>query len=183
MDLVGTFKVYFPVISGVQILIYIVILLGLGGVFLYHVRKGRIQIWQGGCLLLSFTYLYLILLSTVYSRPPLEGRHYELVPFWSYAYAIRNRSKTMIKEILLNVFLLMPPAAMVLCTIQNLVHIRWVILGGLLISVFIETQQFIFQCGLFEWDDMIHNTLGVFLCCVIRKKWGKISKISKKSVI
>lgn len=180
MDLVGTFKVYFPVISGVQILIYLVILLGLGGVFLYQVRRGRMQIWQGGYLLLAFTYLYLVLLSTVYSRQPFEGKHYELVPFWSYAYAIRNRSKIMVKEIYLNVFLLMPSAAMVLCTVRNLAHIRWVVLSGLLISAFIETQQFIFECGLFEWDDMIHNTLGVFLCCVIRKKWGNIKK---KSVI
>ena len=119
MDLVGTFKVYFPVISGVQILIYLVILLGLGGVFLYQVRRGRMQIWQGGYLLLAFTYLYLVLLSTVYSRQPFEGKHYELVPFWSYAYAIRNRSKIMVKEIFLNVFLLMPSAAM---AVQNALH-------------------------------------------------------------
>lgn len=171
---------YFPAMSGIQILIYSIILIGLGGAFLYQARKGRMHIWQGGCLLLAFTYLYLVFLSTVYSRTPFTGKHYELVPFWSYAYVIRYRSKTMVKEILLNVFLLMPSAALVLCTIRNLAHIRWVVLGGFLIAVFIETQQFIFECGLFEWDDMIHNTLGVFLCCVVRKKWGNMKK---KSVI
>ena len=29
-----------------------------------------------------------------------------------------------------------------------------------MISAVIETSQLVFMCGLFDWDDMIHNGLG-----------------------
>lgn len=31
------------------------------------------------------------------------------------------------------------------------------------VSVVIECCQLVFKCGLFEWDDMIHNGIGCML--------------------
>lgn len=42
--------------------------------------------------------------------------------------------------------------------------------GGLLLSATIEVTQLIFRLGLFEWDDMIHNTLGCVLGTFIIEK-------------
>ena len=36
-----------------------------------------------------------------------------------------------------------------------------------MISAVIETSQLVFMCGLFEWDDMIHNGLGCMVGCLV----------------
>ncbi|WP_207706695.1 VanZ family protein [Acetobacterium tundrae] len=38
-----------------------------------------------------------------------------------------------------------------------------VILLGFLISVSVECLQLITKTGIFEWDDIIHNTIGVIV--------------------
>lgn len=38
------------------------------------------------------------------------------------------------------------------------------------LSMSIEVIQLVFRLGLFEWDDMIHNTLGCVLGTVIIEK-------------
>ena len=41
------------------------------------------------------------------------------------------------------------------------------ILLGILLSGVLEVSQFLFMRGLFEWDDMFHNTLGCVLGCAV----------------
>lgn len=51
---------------------------------------------------------------------------------------------------------------------------RTVILIGFFISLTIELLQLFTKCGLFEFDDMIHNTLGVaigYWCCWIIRRF------------
>ena len=38
---------------------------------------------------------------------------------------------------------------------------------GVLISGTIEVLQFVLRRGLFEWDDIIHNSLGCMIGCMI----------------
>ena len=38
---------------------------------------------------------------------------------------------------------------------------------GALISAAIEVSQLIFRRGLFEWDDMFHNSFGCLFGCLI----------------
>lgn len=52
------------------------------------------------------------------------------------------------------------------------------IASGVSISLFIELLQLVTKRGLFEFDDIIHNTLGVIigygiykLSCVLKKGW------------
>lgn len=47
--------------------------------------------------------------------------------------------------------------------------IKWyqALLFGVMISAVIETSQLVFMCGLFEWDDMIHNGLGCMVGCLV----------------
>ena len=56
---------------------------------------------------------------------------------------------------------------------------RWglkVVLIGFLLSASIEIAQLVFRIGLFEFDDMIGNTLG----CLIGAMVGKLIRKKKK---
>lgn len=41
------------------------------------------------------------------------------------------------------------------------------LMSGLMISAMIETCQYVFCRGLFEWDDMIHNGFGCMAGCIV----------------
>lgn len=177
MDLIEVLNEQFPVITGKQILIYMILIILLGTLLGAQICKKRLKGWQAVCLLAAFTYLYLVLLSTVYSREMLKERHCELMPFWSYVYTWQHKSKSMAEEIFLNVLLLVPAAVLILATVKNRKYIKWILAGSAMVSASIEIQQLIFQCGWFEWDDMIHNTLGVGICCAV---WNKLYMFSQK---
>lgn len=104
---------------------------------------------------LLVTWLILVLSSTVLSRMPFEGKHLELHLFWSY----RAHSVTLLKEDFLNLFLLLPVG--VLLPVAGVRRFRWVILFGFCATLCVETLQLLTQTGLFELDDIFHNTLGV----------------------
>lgn len=46
-------------------------------------------------------------------------------------------------------------------------HLYQALLFGVMISAVIETSQLVFMCGLFDWDDMIHNGLGCMVGCLV----------------
>lgn len=167
MDLITIFTIHFPEISQIQIVIFMAMFLLLTIFFIYQMKMENMGIYQTILLLLAFSYLYLVLLSTVFSRQNYGIYQYKLIPFWSYVYTIENKSITMAVEIILNVFLLMPPTVLVLAAVRKRYFVKWIAVGGFLISAAIEILQLVMMRGLFEWDDMIHNTLGVMLCC-----WG-----------
>ena len=136
------------------------------------VSKGRAV-----ALTLFITYLFSVYAATVFSRPLHAGYSYELLPFWSYR-AIREGEKSLIKENFYNVLMLMPvgfllPAGGVFEFAMRCGHKRsaqsagygkrnafYTILAGFLVSLSIELMQLIFKRGLFEFDDMLHNTIG-----------------------
>lgn len=101
-------------------------------------------------------WMFLALSSTVLSCQPFVGEHLQLHLFWSY----RAGSSELLKENILNVFLLMP------------VGVLMPVLGssfgatvgfGAGWSLMIETLQLVTQRGLFELDDIFHNTVGVVI--------------------
>lgn len=181
MDLIGALNGQFPVITGTQIIFFIILILLLGILLGVMIFKKRLKGWQAVCLLAAFSYLYLVLLSTVYSREMLQQRHCELIPFWSYVYAWKHKSVSMAEEIILNIFLLVPAAALVLATVDKKKYLKYILGGGALISAFIEIQQLVLQRGWFEWDDIIHNTLGVGICCMVWMWLSNITKMREKN--
>ena len=132
---------------------------------------------QAIALTLLITYLFSVYATTVFSRPVHADYSYELLPFWSYR-AIRGGEKSLIKENFYNVLMLMPvglllPAGGVFEFTMKCRHKRsalsagyekknafYTILAGFLVSLSIELMQLIFKRGLFEFDDMLHNTIG-----------------------
>lgn len=109
-------------------------------------------------------YVVFILMETIIGRKPGSVR-VELVPFWSYSHPELRM------EIILNYILFMPLGFLLyLCFGEKKKHgCVWIAKVGFLLSVSIEISQLVFRIGLFEFDDMIGNTIGCLIGAVIVK--------------
>ena len=109
-------------------------------------------------------YLIFVFASTVFTRHVTTGKHYESEIFWSYTRGIDTYGIEMVHEIVLNILMLMPIGVLFPIVIKRSRHkMILTVVFGILITVSIELLQLIMQRGLCEFDDMIHNTLGVIL--------------------
>lgn len=102
-------------------------------------------------------YICFVLGITIFNRLPFDRVKYNFALFWSYKKAVRNRK--LFWEIVFNYFMLLPFGVFGAFYLKS----RWVVLFGLLFSSAIELTQFLMRRGLFEFDDIIGNTLGVLI--------------------
>ena len=86
----------------------------------------------------------------------------------------------LLRENLLNIVMLFPAGMLLPFVFGNRGKIRWWygLLFGIFISGCIEGLQLILCRGLFEFDDMIHNSLGCMVGCAIGA--GCLKKFNKK---
>ena len=176
MDLIEIFNNHFPKISQKQIVLFLILSILLAAVLIFMVQRKIIKTGQAVCIAGVFVWLYIVFLSTVFSRNPYPEMKYELMPFWSYVFTIQYRSVSMAEEIFLNVLLLMPMGVLLYAAFGRRVGVMKITAAGLSVSFCIEFLQLVLKRGLFEWDDMIHNTLGVYLGCWICKKIMDVCK-------
>ena len=113
-------------------------------------------------------YILFILMETILGRKAGVGR-VELVPFWSYSHPELRM------EIVLNYILFIPLGCLLYLCFGEKFGLR-VVLAGFLISAMVELIQLLFNIGLFEFDDMIGNTVG----CLIGAVVGKLIRKKKK---
>ena len=113
-------------------------------------------------------YLLFILFETVIGRKTGVGR-VELVPFWSYSHPELRM------EILLNYVLFIPLGLLLYLCLGEKFGLR-VVIAGLLLSVSIELIQLTFKIGVFEFDDMIGNTVGCLAGAVVGMATREIKK-------
>lgn len=130
--------------------------------YFYH-RKKLLSGWQALALVILVTYTFLVFASTVFSRTQKPYYRYEWMPFWSYREIIVNGSVSLFWDDVLNLFLLMPVGFLLPVLLENA---EWgsggkIIFTGFLMSLTIEVLQLIFRLGLYEFDDLFHNTMGV----------------------
>ncbi len=105
-------------------------------------------------------YVFLVYSSTVIRRIPTANFKFEGRLFWSYI-AAKEGKEYLVSLNIANVLMLIPVGFLV-PRIRNL-GCKKVALIGLFVSSAIEVSQLVFKRGLFEFDDIFHNTLG----CVI----------------
>ena len=107
-------------------------------------------------------YLSFVAQITITSRITDVRPLYNLMLFWSYQ-AIAEGRTTLIMEVFWNLVLFVPIGIllMIILTVKR----KWLItvVFGLLLSSCIEVVQLIFHRGLFEFDDIFHNTLGTVI--------------------
>jgi glycopeptide antibiotics resistance protein len=109
-------------------------------------------------------YVLLVFASTVFTREKQVGYQYQLELFWSYRWGIKVYGSGMLQECILNVIMLMPIGILLPIVIGTSMKKGIVIVFiGFLTSFSIEFLQLILKRGLFELDDMFHNTLGVVI--------------------
>lgn len=119
-------------------------------------------------------YVVFILMETIIGRKSGVGR-VELAPFWSYSHPELRM------EIILNYILFVPLGFLLyLCFSEKRnqsgvgINTAKVVLIGLLLSALIESIQLVFRIGLFEFDDMIGNTIGCWIGAVVGKMIEKM---------
>lgn len=165
MDFTGTLKNEFNSLPSFWWLWLIIVAVGVGVV--YKLICGR-EISTRMRLLAA--YVVFILMETIIGRKA-GSISVELVPFWSYSHPELRM------EIILNYILFIPLGFLLyLCLGESRKGCVWIATAGFLLSASIEIIQLVFRIGLFEFDDMIGNTIG----CLIGAVVGKMMKRALK---
>ncbi len=130
-----------------------------------------------GIVLLSFYQMFLFWI-TIIERTPKTQYSYELALFWSYRNAFADHPE-LLWENFWNVVLFVPIGILLTVIFARKVPFSkekiknryfLVPVSAFLLSMIIESIQLVTRRGLFEFDDIFHNTLGgvigLLLCLV-----------------
>ena len=123
-------------------------------------------------------YLGFVFTLTIFERTVTPDKNMELTLFWSYK-LIAGGDKCMFFEVFWNVVLFMPYGF--LASLISKRKAKWtVLLSGSLLSIAIELTQLFTHRGLFEYDDIVHNTLGtvigIAMCLLAVKLLTKVGR-------
>lgn len=100
---------------------------------------------------------------TMLGRNPSAGPEMELQLFWCIREAWLNKD-IMDWYLIVGNILLFIPYGVILAVYYDRMRQWWkILLAGFGTSMLIEALQLLFRCGLFEIDDLFHNTLGCYL--------------------
>ena len=142
-----------------------------------------------GCCLVSLAVVFTVLGSTVFTRMPRE-RRYQLEVFWSWKKIFHSVAQNgsvlqnqLLQENILNMFMLFPAGFLLPLVFAR--KIKWYqgLLFGMAVSSGIELMQLFLCRGLFEFDDIIHNSFGCMIGVLIGNvvwRWGK-KRIKKET--
>ena len=152
-----------------ELIFFVIVLVVVTIIFSILLKKDKMNLFQliAGQLLLIF--IFIVLGSTVFTRVPDKVEAYKLMPLWSWNEVIKGDIE-LLEENLLNFLLLFPFGFLLPFVFYRKISWNKALLMGLAFSFFIETSQLILHRGLFEWDDMIHNSLGAMIGCIIANK-------------
>lgn len=139
-------------------------------------RNDRMKASTAIAIPLIAFYSAFVLTITLIDRIPTKRPRYELVLFWSYK-AIQNGRSDLISEVFWNVVLFIPLGILFSLLLSKR---KWIsIVLGMLLSSGIELTQLILHRGLFEFDDIFHNTLGTFIGFIV---YLLVSKLLNKLI-
>lgn len=106
-----------------------------------------------------------------------QGRmRWECIPFESWYLVFKDGNMALLVQILANILLFIPLGFLLPCCFARCRRYRYTILSAAILSLVIELIQGIAQIGLFETDDIIHNTLGA---CIGAGMYAMIRYIRK----
>lgn len=125
----------------------------------------RIKKSQAVSVLAALVYIVLVFGSTVFTRG-VTDRQCELTLFWSWREMLACHDRDMLQQILLNCVMLAPVGILLPAAAGRRVRPTAALAVGVLLSGMIEVSQFVFRRGLFELDDIIHNSLGCMIGCM-----------------
>lgn len=109
------------------------------------------------CLLL---YIIFLLYITLFGRLSERIDTISLLPFWSYIEMIQTSNLNMGRQILYNILAFVPLGILLPMLGRRFQRLKIILLCGFLLSVLIESTQFLFHLGWCDIDDVINNTAG-----------------------
>lgn len=130
--------------------------------------KKRFKKSQIVCSCLLIFWVITVITLTVLCRETGNRWRYDLTPLWSWRRALsgNRRGILMVAE---NILLLMPIGFLLPLTDRNRFTTGPTVLTGFLFSLGIELCQFLLKRGQLEVDDLINNTFGVLIGCLISR--------------
>lgn len=132
-------------------------------------------------ILLLADYILFLFCSTIIFRTGSAETGWRLMPFWKYR-GIVNGYDQYVMEIILNILVFIPIGFLAGCLWYGK-DLKKVIGLGLVVSLVIELGQLVFEKGLAEIDDLIHNTLGCAIGYLIAIPIAWIyNRVTKKKI-
>ena len=163
-EIVQLLKEY--IILGIVAIIFLGLLFFIGYKIIYQkILKGKKTISRKNMLLYGITICYAIIVfgAVFLSR---GGGYYGEANFHlfnSYREAYHKMEISLFRNIILNILLFVPLGFLLPMYSKKLKKIYKVVSIGFLITVLIETMQYITKIGIFEIDDIFNNTIGVLI--------------------
>ena len=112
--------------------------------------------------------VFIVICSTVVFRAHMAIARWELMPFWTYQAVMDHVPGVSVWDIVLNIVLFLPLGFLVKLLKPSLSFL-WMMGIALCLSVFIESNQFFFEKGAAQIDDVLHNVIGALLGWLIAK--------------
>ena len=119
-------------------------------------------------------YIALILGGTLLNRTAGTQYETEWIPFWSYWDTFVKGDPYLLRQMVYNVLVFVPWGILCSMMLKKEKCAKVVIGSGAMFSLGIELCQLLFRCGLFEFDDIFHNTLGAAIGLGLWKLGSKI---------
>lgn len=142
-----------------------------GALCFWAVKAGKMKKKSAVLLVLLILYITFVVTITLLNRTPTKRPRYMLKLFWAYRY-IRAGRTTILAEKLWNVLFFIPVGLVLANLLPRGKYWGSVVLAAIL-SAGIELAQLLSHRGLFEYDDMLCNTLGAALGVLWYFLWGK----------
>lgn len=147
-------------------------------------RAGKMKKGPAVLVTLLGVYLAVIFTFTLGGRVPKQEHDYNLKLFWTIE-AIRNGKRDLISEVVWNV-LLFVPLGMILAALlpgkgkdgSRLRRLWLLVLIGAGISAVVEVIQLAGKIGLFEFDDILYNTMGCLIGAMVVQVIKSVTEVS-----
>lgn len=143
------------------------------GIIFYNIKRNKEKPILRCLVIIYFIFVLLLTIITRTQKPTITAK---MIPFWSWYEVLIHHNIMLFEENILNILMLLPLGIMLKLLTPNF-KIKNSFYFGLVLSATIEVTQLIFRLGLFEWDDMIHNTLGCVLGTLIAENIMQIKKL------
>ena len=176
MDIIQIINTHNPIWSVNELIVILVVLLFTIISLTASYLKKHILCSQAVAGFLLLLYLITILGSTVFARMPGE-RKYQLEVFWSWKRIFHSVAQggsmlqnQLFQENILNMIMLSPAGFLIPLVFARKIKWDQGLLFGMVFSSGIELLQLFLCRGLFEFDDIIHNSFG----CMIGTLCGNV---------
>ena len=141
-----------------------------------RILKGqkRLSLKKLSWWVIFFCYLFVVLAATLLMRSPSEMMAGQIYPlFYAYVEALVTCSAASWRNIIFNYCMFIPFGFLLSLRWEKLRSAKAIFLSGFSFSLMIESLQLITRRGMFEFDDLLGNTVGALIgygiFCLLRE--------------